>query len=182
MEVIGDRFDKAEIFLPQVVAASKTMEMALKILEPLMTAGAGSLKGCVIMGTVEGDVHDIGKSICSTMLQCAGFEVHDLGRDVPSQNFIDEVKGGCNYCGMSALMTTTMTAFPSAAEKLVADGVNIPFMAAGGAVNRDFAESFPLGIYSEKAPQTPPIADKVLAGYDWKRVRDEWDQIVGGEE
>jgi methanol corrinoid protein len=79
----------------------------------------------------------------------------------------------------TALMTTTMTAFPRAAAKLVAAGINIPFMAAGGAVNRDFAESFDLGIYSEKAPQTPPIADKVLEGYDWKKIRDEWDHIVG---
>ena len=78
-------------------------------------------------------------------------------------------------------MTTTMTAFPSGAKKLQEAGINIPYMAAGGAVNRDFAESFDLGIYSEKAPQTPPIADKILAGYDWKKIREEWDSIVGGE-
>ena len=57
--------------------------------------------------------------------------------------------------------------------------MNIPMMGCGGAVNRDFANSYDLGIYSEKAPQTPPIADKILAGYDWKRIRDEWDDIVG---
>ena len=89
MEVIGDRFDKAEIFLPQVVAASKTMEMALKILEPLMTAGAGSLKGCVIMGTVEGDIHEIGKNVCCAMLRGAGYKVIDLGPDVTAQDFLD---------------------------------------------------------------------------------------------
>ena len=75
MEVIGDRFDKAEIYLPQVVAASKTMEAALKVLEPLMTAGAGALKGTVIMGTVEGDIHEIGKNVCCAMLRGAGYKV-----------------------------------------------------------------------------------------------------------
>ena len=80
----------------------------------------------------------------------------------------------------TALMTTTMTAFPRAAKILQAKGINIPFMAAGGAVNRDFAESFELGIYSEKAPQTPPIAEKILAGYDYKKIREEWDEIVKG--
>ena len=79
MEVIGDRFDKAEIYLPQVVAASKTMEAALKILEPLMTAGAGGMKGTVIMGTVEGDIHEIGKNVCCAMLRGAGYKVIDLG-------------------------------------------------------------------------------------------------------
>ena len=81
MEVIGDKFDKAEIFLPQVVAASKTMEAALKILEPLMAAGEGSLKGTVIMGTVEGDIHEIGKNVCCAMLRGAGYNVIDLGPD-----------------------------------------------------------------------------------------------------
>ena len=135
------------------------------------------------MHAAEGDPHDIGKNIAAVMLRSSGYTVIDMGKDVAVVDVVakvEEVKP-LMVTG-TALMTTTMTAFPRAAEKLVADGVDIPFMAAGGAVNRDFAESFPLGIYSEKAPQTPPIADKVLAGYDWKRVRDEWDQIVGGEE
>ena len=116
------------------------------------------------------------------MLRSSGYTVIDMGKDVAVTDVVakvEEVKP-LMVTG-TALMTTTMTAFPRAAEILVKDGVNIPFMAAGGAVNREFAESFDLGIYSEKAPQTPPIADKVLAGYDWKRVRDEWDNIVGGE-
>jgi methanol corrinoid protein len=75
-----------------------------------------------------------------------------------------------------------MTAFPTAAKLLVEKGINIPFMAAGGAVNRDYANSFDLGIYSEKAPQTPLIADKIREGYDWKKIREEWDEIVYGGE
>ena len=112
----------------------------------------------------------------------SGFTVVDLGKDVAVDDVVDAVKENKPFLVTgTALMTTTMTAFPSGAKKLQEAGINIPYMAAGGAVNRDFAESFDLGIYSEKAPQTPPIADKILAGYDWKKIREEWDSIVGGE-
>ncbi len=109
MEEVGVRFDKAEIFLPQVVAASKTMEAALKILEPLMTAGAGALKGTVVMATVEGDIHEIGKNVCCAMLRGAGYKVIDLGCDVTAQDFLDAAdENEAQVLGGSALMTTTL--------------------------------------------------------------------------
>jgi trimethylamine corrinoid protein len=89
METIGVRFDKAEIYLPQVVAASKTMSAALEILLPKMEKGVGSLKGTVIMGTVEGDIHEIGKNVCCAMLRGAGYNVIDAGCDVSPQAFLD---------------------------------------------------------------------------------------------
>ena len=162
MECVAKLYAEHIYYLPEIMMAAKTMEIGIAIAEKQIPGGRET-KATIVMHAAEGDPHDIGKNIAAVMLRSSGYTVIDMGTG-------------------TALMTTTMTAFPRAAEKLVADGVNIPFMAAGGAVNRDFAESFPLGIYSEKAPQTPPIADKVLAGYDWKRVRDEWDQIVGGEE
>ena len=111
MEEVGVRFDKAEIFLPQVVAASKTMEAALKILEPLMTSGTASMKGTVVMGTVEGDIHEIGKNVCCAMLRGAGYKVIDLGPDVTSQDFIDAAdENEAQVLGGSALMTTTLEA------------------------------------------------------------------------
>ena len=111
MEVIGDKFDKAEIFLPQVVAASKTMEAALKILEPLMSGGASAMKGTVVMGTVEGDIHEIGKNVCCAMLRGAGYTVIDLGCDVTAQDFVDAAEENEAFVmGGSALMTTTLEA------------------------------------------------------------------------
>ena len=111
MEVIGDKFDKAEIFLPQVVAASKTMEAALKILEPLMSGGASAMKGTVVMGTVEGDIHEIGKNVCCAMLRGAGYTVVDLGCDVTAQDFVDAAEENEAFVmGGSALMTTTLEA------------------------------------------------------------------------
>ena len=115
------------------------------------------------------------------MLRSSGYSIIDMGKDVAVDDVVAEVvKSKPMLVTGTALMTTTMTAFPRAAEKLVGKGISIPFMAAGGAVNRDFAESFDLGIYSEKAPQTPPIADKIKAGYDWRKVRENWEDIVGG--
>lgn len=109
METIGQRFDAAEIFLPQVVAASKTMEMALKILEPHMGSGGNGFRGTVIFGTVEGDIHEIGKNVCCAMLRGAGFKVIDLGPDASAMDFIDAAEeNDAQVLAGSALMTTTL--------------------------------------------------------------------------
>ena len=111
MADVGRRFDAAEIFLPQVVAASKTMEAALKILEPLMSGGASAMKGTVVMGTVEGDIHEIGKNVCCAMLRGAGYNVIDVGPDADSQTFLDAAEeNDAKVLGGSALMTTTLEA------------------------------------------------------------------------
>ena len=113
MEDIGKRFDAAEIFLPQVVAASKTMEAALKIIGPVMSAGDSAMKGTVVMGTVEGDIHEIGKNVCCAMLRGAGYNVIDMGCDVTAQDFVDAADDNDAFViGGSALMTTTL--FPPA--------------------------------------------------------------------
>ena len=117
------------------------------------------------MGTVEGDVHDIGKSICSTMLQCAGFEVHDLGRDVPLKNFIEEVKGGCNYCGMSALMTTTMVGMKTVIDNLGKEGVRdkVVVMVGGAPVTQGYADKIGADVYGESASETTKKAQAIAS-------------------
>ena len=111
MAVIGQKFNDAEIFLPQVVAASKTMEVALKMLEPLMSGGSSANKGTVVMGTVEGDIHEIGKNVCCAMLRGAGYNVIDVGPDADSQTFLDAAEeNDAKVLGGSALMTTTLEA------------------------------------------------------------------------
>jgi len=109
MDTIGDKFDKAEIYLPQVVAASKAMESAIKILEPLMKGGDGDHRATVVMATVEGDIHEIGKNVCCAMLRGAGFNVIDLGPDTSPQEFLDAAEeNSAAILGGSALMTTTL--------------------------------------------------------------------------
>ena len=181
MEVVAKLYAEHVYYLPEIMMAAKTMEIGIAIAEKQIPGGRET-KGTVVMHAAEGDPHDIGKNIAAVMLRSSGFTVIDMGKDVAVVDVVakvEEVKP-IMVTG-TALMTTTMTAFPRAAEKLVADGVSLPFMAAGGAVNRDFANSYDLGIYSEKAPQTPLIAAKLLAGYDWKQIREEWDEIVNGE-
>lgn len=180
MEIVSYMYAQHIYYLPEIMMAAKVMELGISIAEKQIPGGRVT-KGKVVMHAAEGDPHDIGKNIAAVMMRSAGFTVVDLGKDVAVDEVVKAVEEEKPFLVTgTALMTTTMTAFPRAAQILVAKGINIPFMAAGGAVNRDFAESFELGVYSEKAPQTPPIADKILAGYDYKKIRDEWDEIVKG--
>ena len=180
MEVVSHLYAQHVYYLPEIMMAAKVMELGISVAEKQIPGGRVT-KGKVVMHAAEGDPHDIGKNIAAVMMRSAGFTVIDLGKDVAVDDVVKSVVDEKPFMVTgTALMTTTMTAFPRAAKILQAKGINIPFMAAGGAVNRDFAESFELGVYSEKAPQTPPIADKVLAGYDYKKIREEWDEIVKG--
>ncbi len=109
MNVIGERFRKHEIFLPDVLLAAKAMYTGLGKLKPLLAKGGVSAQGKVVIGSVKGDLHDIGKNLVGIMLEGAGFEVIDLGTDVAPERFVDEaVSRGAGVIGMSALLTTTM--------------------------------------------------------------------------
>ena len=180
MEIVSVLYAKHIYYLPEIMMAAKVMEVGISIAEKQIPGGR-TTKGKVVMHAAEGDPHDIGKNIAAVMMRSSGFTVVDLGKDVAVDDVVETVvKEKPFLVTGTALMTTTMSAFPRAAAILKEKGIDIPFMAAGGAVNRDFAESFDCGIYSEKAPQTPPIADKILEGYDWRKIREEWDNITGG--
>ena len=153
MEVIGDRFDKAEIYLPQVVAASKTMEAALKILEPLMTAGAGGMKGTVIMGTVEGDIHEIGKNVCCAMLRGAGYKVIDLGPDVTAMQII----------GGSALMTTTLESQREVVETVKEMEAPYKCIFGGAPCSQAWCDEIGADGYSETANEIIELVNKLVA-------------------
>ena len=180
MEIVSLLYAQHVYYLPEIMMAAKVMEVGIAIAEKQVPGGRAT-KGKMVMHAAEGDPHDIGKNIAAVMMRAAGYTVVDLGKDVPVDDVIASIKAEKPFMvSGTALMTTTMTAMKDGAAILEKEGINIPYMAAGGAVNRDFAESFNLGIYSAKAPMTPLIAEKVLAGYDWKKVREEWDSIVGG--
>ena len=163
MEVIGEKFDKAEIFLPQVVAASKTMELALKILEPLMTSGAGSLKGCVIMGTVEGDIHEIGKNVCCAMLRGAGYKVIDLGPDATAQDFIDAAdENEAQVLGGAALMTTTLEAQRELVEAVKEIEAPYKCIFGGAPCSQEWCDEIGADGYSETANEIIGLVDKLV--------------------
>ena len=164
MEEVGVRFDKAEIFLPQVVAASKTMEAALKILEPLMTSGTASMKGTVVMGTVEGDIHEIGKNVCCAMLRGAGYKVIDLGPDVTSQDFIDAAdENEAQVLGGSALMTTTLEAQRELVEAVKEVEAPYKCIFGGAPCSQEWCDEIGADGYSETANEIIGLVDRLVA-------------------
>jgi len=180
MEVVAKLYAEHVYYLPEIMMAAKTMEIGIALAEKQVPGGLQP-KATVIMHAAEGDPHDIGKNIAAVMMRASGYNVIDMGRDVPIVDAVAKVEEvNPLFISGTALMTTTMTAFPAEAKILKEKGYNTPIMGCGGAVNRDFANSYDLGIYSEKAPQTL-IAQKLLDGYDWKAVREHWDDIVNGQ-
>ncbi len=166
MNEVGIRFERGKMFLPHVMMAAGAMEAGVALLEADMPADASSKKlGVIVNGTVEGDVHDIGKSIVSTMLQSAGFEVHDIGRDVPLQNFIDKIKEtNADMVGMSALMTTTLGAQKEVIEMLKENGIrdNIKVMVGGAPATEAWAEKIGADCYAENASEAVIKAKELL--------------------
>ncbi len=182
MEIVSKLYAEHVYYLPEIMMAAKAMEVGTALAEKNLEGGKMKMKADVIMHTAEGDVHDIGKNIAVIMTRAAGYEVIDMGKDVPVDDVVAKtVEVKPLFVSGTALMTTTMSAFPRIAAELVKKGLNTPLMGCGGAVNRDYSNSYDLGIYSDKASQTPLIAEKLLSGYDWKKVREEWDNIVRGE-
>jgi corrinoid protein of di/trimethylamine methyltransferase len=162
METIGIRFDKAEIYLPQVVAASKAMEAALNVLKPLMESGSGSLKGTVVMGTVEGDIHEIGKNVCCAMLRGAGYNVIDLGPDVSAMDFMDaSEENDAQVCGGSALMTTTLEAQRELVETI--KEMDAPYKAifGGAPCSQEWCDQIGADGYSETANEIIGLVDRL---------------------
>ena len=181
MDVVGDLYGKGIYYLPHVMLAAKSMETGVKEAEKKMTS-AMVTKGTVVMHVAEGDPHDIGKNIAAVLLRSSGYGIVDMGRDVPVDDVVDKVVDTKpTLVTGTALMTTTMSAFPRIAERLLEKGVELPFICAGGAVNRAFVESFPLGVYAEKAIQGPTLAGKVVEGWDYKKLRNKWDDLAKGK-
>lgn len=134
MVSISERFDAGKIFLPQVLAASKAMEAAIEVFAPLMIGKSVSTKGTIIIGTVQGDVHEIGKHVVCAFLRGARYNVVDLGRDIPAEIFIDEaIKRKADLVGASALMTTTMVCQAQIVELLKEEGLDNIKTIFGGA-------------------------------------------------
>jgi dimethylamine corrinoid protein len=166
MNEVGVRFERGKLFLPHVMVAADAMTMGVKLIEADLPKGAGDGGlGVIVTGTVEGDVHDIGKSIVSTMLQCAGYKVFDLGRDVPIRNFIETVKQQ-NACmvGMSALMTTTMQSQKECIDLLKEEGLRskVKVMVGGAPATQAWADKIGADGYGENASEAVHKANELL--------------------
>jgi len=152
IEEIGRLYELEEIFVPEMLLAADAMYAGLNILKPHMKKKDGGKKGSVIMGVVQGDVHDIGKNIVKMMFDVAGFEVHDLGRDVPLDQFIEEqLNTNSDLVCLSAMMTTTMVGMPEIIKKLKDKNPNVKIMIGGAPVNENLASQWGADGYAKDA-------------------------------
>ena len=166
MTEVGDGFANEEIPLPGVLVAAEAMTKAIEIMEPHITKEDVVEKlGIVVLGTVEGDIHDIGKRIVATMLKVYGFEVHDLGRDVPIDVFVEKAKElKPDILGSSSLMTTTMGGQKILEEKLREEGIrdNLKTMVGGAATTQEWADKIGCDCYAEDANDTVLKAKELI--------------------
>ena len=154
MDIVGQRFKAAEMFIPEVLRSAKTMGAAMEIIRPLLSESDAAGSGTVVIGTMEGDLHDIGKNLVGMMLEGAGFTIVDLGTDVKPQAFVDAVKEHKpKIVGMSALLTTTMPKMGETVNALKEAGIRdqIKIMAGGAPVTQDFVDEIGADAYGSNA-------------------------------
>lgn len=174
MNEVSRLWDEGVYFLPQVILSSDAMNVGIAICEEKMGRSMDK-KGKVVTHTAEGDIHDIGQVIVNALLNANGFEVLNLGADVP----VDKVVEACRTHNPvmvtgTALMTTTMTAFPKIAAQLKRLNLNIPFVCGGGAVSEEYVTSFDMGVWGKEANQAPGMAEDALSGDEWQAMRSKW--------
>jgi 5-methyltetrahydrofolate--homocysteine methyltransferase len=164
LEEVGRRFEKNRVFLPQVMLSAETMQTAFARLKSEMREGAFSAQGKILMATVEGDIHDIGKNIVCTLLENHGFEVIDLGKNVPAERIVREaMENNVDAVGLSALMTTTMSEMENVIGKLKENGIKTFTMVGGAVVTQEYADSIGADLYARDAMEAVARIKKLLA-------------------
>jgi corrinoid protein of di/trimethylamine methyltransferase len=166
MEIVGDLYDKHEYFVPELLLCADALYAGLDILKPLIRPEdiGESAKGQVVIGTVQGDVHDIGKNIIKMMFEVAGFTVHDLGRDVPLEKFVEEqMRTDSDIVALSAMMTTTMMGMKKVVEMIKEKNPNVAIMLGGAPVTKDVTELFGADGYADSAGNAVQEAIKMIS-------------------
>ena len=164
IEEVGRRYDKKELFLPQMILAAETMQRAFAVIEPLFASGEAASQGKVLLCTVKGDVHDIGKNIVGLFLKNKGYRVIDLGKDVDAETIVAEaVRHQADLVGLSALMTTTMVQMPKVIEALKAAGHPAKVMVGGAVVNKRYAKEIGADGYAVDGVAAVELAGQLLA-------------------
>ncbi len=164
---VGEQFGAGELFLPDMMLAARAMQQAVAVLEPEMQrqATVRSVAGRVVIGTVKGDIHEIGKNLVGMMLSTSGFEVHDLGVDVAPERFVEAVREhGADIVGVSALLTTTMAGQRTVVEALAAAGLRpgVKVIVGGAPASREWATEIGADGYSEDAIGAVDLARQLL--------------------
>jgi corrinoid protein of di/trimethylamine methyltransferase len=170
MKRVGEKFEKGEYFLTNLMLSAEAMKSATRVLTADLDKEArgrlkGETKGIVVIGTVDGDIHDIGKNILSLLLQANGFEVHDLGRDVSTMNFVDKAQEvNARMIALSSLMTTTRPAQKDVIDLLKAMGLRNKYvvMVGGAPTTNEWAEEIGADAWAETAEEAVRVAEKIM--------------------
>lgn len=166
MAIIGGKFKNNEVYVPEVLIAARAMNAGSELLKPLLISGGVKAKGTVVLGTVKGDLHDIGKNLVRMMMEGKGLEVLDIGVDVPAEKFIEKAKEtGAQIIACSALLTTTMPEIKTIVEMVEKSGIrdNVTIMIGGAPVTQAYCTQVRADIYTSDAASAAEEAAKVCA-------------------
>ena len=164
MDVVGEKFKNGEIFVPEMLIAAKAMKKGVEVLKPHLASGAAGALGKVVIGTVSGDLHDIGKNLVAMMIESAGFDVIDLGVDVPVEKFVAAAEEeGVKIVACSALLTTTMPALEATVAALKAAGKDYKIMVGGAPINQAFCDKVGADAYTPDAATAAKKAKELVA-------------------
>lgn len=166
MGVVGKKFKANEFYLPEVLLAARAMKAAMEVIKPLLSESGAETKGKIIIGTVKGDIHDIGKNLVGMMLEGGGYTVIDLGADVPAEKFVEEIKkNGVKLIGLSALLTTTMIGMKTVIDTLKADKetAGTKVMVGGAPLTQEYADSIGADGYAPDASGAVDLAYELLS-------------------
>jgi len=164
MDVVGSRFKKNEVYIPEVLISARAMKMAMELLEPELVKAGVQPVGKFVIGTVQGDLHDIGKNLVAMMLKGAGFTVIDLGIDVRPEKFIEQAKtSGAQLIGMSTLLTTTMPAMEKTLKAIRDANILAKIMIGGAPVTHGYADKIGADGYADDAASAVDVAKSLVA-------------------
>jgi len=163
MDTIGERFKKNEVYIPEVLIAARAMKAAMQILEPELAKAGVEPIGKLVIGTVQGDLHDIGKNLVAMLMKGAGFEVVDLGVDVSPENFVEQVRqNNAALLGLSALITTTMPSMEKTIKAVKDAGLPVKVMIGGAPVTQNYADKIAADGYSPDAASAVDLAKTLI--------------------
>lgn len=164
MEAIGQAFESGQAFVPNLLLSARAMKAALDILKPLMMAETTTTLGTVVIGTVKGDLHDIGKNLVASMLEGRGFKVINLGADVSKERFVEAAReNNADIVAMSALLTTTMDYMKDVVDAVKESGLKVKTMIGGAPITADFAKQIGADGYSTNANEAVSVAKALLS-------------------
>jgi len=155
MDVVAENWKKGQVFVPEVLRSAKVMNLGMALVKPLLKAGEGEAKGTFVIGTVKGDLHDIGKNLVIMMLESVGYQVIDIGIDAPASAFVEQAEKGVSCIGMSALLTTTIPVMKTVIDSLEEAGLRdkCKVWVGGAPVTQEYADEIGADFYAVDAAQ-----------------------------